>query len=80
MQSANEFDGFAEIDFERVVGVDAEAELVRQEIFVGKRLADGTAGFVRERVEDAEPDGNHELREFAANAPDDGKQQAGAAG
>ena len=58
-----QFDRLAQIDFQRIVRVDAEAEFVRQQMPVVERLADFAAGFVRQRVEHTQPHADHANRD-----------------
>ncbi len=55
VQAADQLDRLGQIVRQRIVRVDAEAELVRQQMLVVHRLADLAAGFVRQRVEHAQP-------------------------
>ena len=79
-EHAHQLDRLGEVDRERIVGRDAEAELVRQKRVVLHRLADLAAGLIRHEVEHAQPHADRQARDLLADAVDDREQHARAAG
>ena len=79
LQAADQFDRLGEIEFQWPVWIRAEAELIGEQMLILQRFADFAAGFVRQHVEHAEANHDHQIGKLLANAADDGEHQPAAA-